>query len=296
MIRFQDIEGFLEAARLGSISKASETLHISHTALGKRIRSLESYYGVQLLKRTSSGVTPTEAGIHVINKVTDLLAQFESIHAELRIYREPSSYRIGVLPSLSASYLPERIQAMKKDGIETQVHIMQTSDELWENLKGGQIDGILAEMASVQEASFTKTLFNEPLVAVVYNEHPFGKAQTIPIHKLEGQKLILHPLGCGIRRWVEQTMREHGCTPNITSEVGFGGFIAGMVAAKAGITVLPESSALRLGEPGLITIPFEDPNAYRTIVFASSSRAFGNRLWPYFRPTRQPSACLSRKR
>ncbi|WP_274365150.1 LysR family transcriptional regulator [Paenibacillus thermotolerans] len=282
-MRFQDLEALIEAARLGSISKASEMLHISHTALGKQIRSLEAFYGVQLLKRTSSGVTPTEAGMHLINRVTDLLAEFESIRNELRVYREPAKYVIGSLPSLAASYLPDRVLAMKLSGTDCQVRIMQTSDELWESLKLGSLDGILAEMAPENHLFFTKVLFEEPFVTVVHKEHPFTKFQSVQPLDLDGQQLILYPSGCGIRRWVINAMRQHGCEPTITNEVGFGGFIAGMVAAKAGITVLPESTAKRLGEPDLITVPFSSPDAHRTIVFATANQEFGKRLGPYFK-------------
>ncbi|MFC0211918.1 LysR family transcriptional regulator [Paenibacillus chartarius] len=282
-MRFQDLEGLMEAVRLGSISKASEMLHISHTALGKQIRSLEAYYGVQLLKRTSSGVVPTEAGTYLINRAAGLMSEFESIHSELRRYREPASYTIGALPSLSASCLPDRILAMKKDGMDSQVQIMHTSDELWDRLENGQMDGILAELSTAHKVPFVKILFHEPYVAVVHAEHAFGKLPSIEPQELDGQQLILYPQGCGIRKWVEAAMKQHRFTPVIASEVGFGGFIAGMVAAKAGITVLPESSAVRLGEPNLAVVPFAGQAAHRTIVFAACRKEVGRRLWPYFK-------------
>jgi LysR family transcriptional regulator, transcription activator of glutamate synthase operon len=281
-MRFQEFNALIEAARHGSISKASEELHISHTALGKQIRNLEAYYGVQLLKRKSSGVIPTEAGSYVINRVSDLLFEMESIRNELRVYRKPARYMIGSLPSLAGTFLPDRVLAMKMGGVDCEVQIMQNSGELWEGLKGGRLDGILAETASENDYLFTKVLFKEPFVTVVYKEHPFGKVQSIHPRDLNGQPLILYPEGCGIRKWVAKTMRQSGYEPTITSEVGFGGFIAGMVVARAGITVLPESAAKRLGEPDLITLPFSGTDAYRTIVFASSSQELGKRLIPYF--------------
>lgn len=56
------LKGFMETAQTRSITKASEALHITHTALSKQLRSLEQQFDVQLFVRSAQGVELTETG------------------------------------------------------------------------------------------------------------------------------------------------------------------------------------------------------------------------------------------
>ncbi|UJF31306.1 LysR family transcriptional regulator [Paenibacillus hexagrammi] len=61
-MNLDNLTSFLTAAELKSMAKASEKLHLTHPALSKQIRKLETYYGTELLTRNSSGVQLTAAG------------------------------------------------------------------------------------------------------------------------------------------------------------------------------------------------------------------------------------------
>ncbi len=54
------MEAFLVTAETGSLTKASEVLHMTQPALSKQIKSLESALDVSLLHRSAHGVTLTQ--------------------------------------------------------------------------------------------------------------------------------------------------------------------------------------------------------------------------------------------
>jgi len=56
------LKAFYTVSQVGSISKASEVLHISQSALSRQIQSLESRLKTLLFKRHRKGVLLTEAG------------------------------------------------------------------------------------------------------------------------------------------------------------------------------------------------------------------------------------------
>src|SRR5213592_1035470 len=56
------VEGFLEVARRGSVSRAAEALFITQPTLTARLHSLERELGAKLFQRTPRGMRLTEAG------------------------------------------------------------------------------------------------------------------------------------------------------------------------------------------------------------------------------------------
>src|SRR6266542_5035601 len=56
------LKAFVEVARLGSVTRASQALFVTQPALTARLNALEKAFGVPLLVRRRGGVRLTEAG------------------------------------------------------------------------------------------------------------------------------------------------------------------------------------------------------------------------------------------
>ena len=54
LMHLDELESFIQVARLGSFSAAAQQLHISQPAMSKRIQSLEHHLGVTLFDRLGS--------------------------------------------------------------------------------------------------------------------------------------------------------------------------------------------------------------------------------------------------
>src|SRR5207245_4412989 len=61
-IQLVQVEGFLEVARRGSVSRAAEALFITQPTLTARLHGLERELGARLFVRTPRGMRLTEAG------------------------------------------------------------------------------------------------------------------------------------------------------------------------------------------------------------------------------------------
>ena len=62
MNRFAEMEAFVRVVEAGSFSSAARRLQVGQPAVSKLIAQLENRLGVQLLLRSTHGLTPTEAG------------------------------------------------------------------------------------------------------------------------------------------------------------------------------------------------------------------------------------------
>lgn len=65
------LRAFEAAARLQSISKAGEELHVTHGAISRQIRALEEQLGVSLFDKDGRGVKLTDAGLRLRDVSTE---------------------------------------------------------------------------------------------------------------------------------------------------------------------------------------------------------------------------------
>ena len=77
------IRRFEAVYRLASFSRAADELSVTHSALTKSIRTLETQWNVRLFERTTRSVVPTEAGRRLALAAPDLIAQFEAMRADV---------------------------------------------------------------------------------------------------------------------------------------------------------------------------------------------------------------------
>jgi len=280
----------LAAVRLKSMAKASAELRVSHTALSKQIQSLEAHYGVRLLHRSPGGVEPTEAGRLVYERLVPVYAELKAIEAAAAAAAGRGDYTIGALPSLAAHYLPGAVLAMEGEGIRVRVEVRETSDELERMLARGETHAALLERQPHHASQWSALLFEEPYVVVAYAGHPFEGRASVTMRDIAAEPLVVHPPSCTTRRLISTLIEAEGLEPRIKSEVQFGDFILGYVAAGAGITFAPRMAAGRLTSQGLVCVPIAAREAKRAISLVSASERIGRALRPHF-PA--PSACAT---
>ena len=74
----RQLVGFLKIVETGSFSAAAEVLDVSASAMSKSLSALEEKLGLQLLQRTTRGMTPTEAGRFLYERSAWIMEQLGS--------------------------------------------------------------------------------------------------------------------------------------------------------------------------------------------------------------------------
>ena len=72
-----------EVARLGSISRASEAIHLSQSAITQGLGKLEASLGLALFNRTSTGMFATEAGEIFLARIERAIGWLKLFEREL---------------------------------------------------------------------------------------------------------------------------------------------------------------------------------------------------------------------
>src|SRR4249919_3104953 len=103
------LRAFEAAARTGSLTRAAETLHVTHGAISHQIKGLESDLGVRLVERAGRGIRLTDAGARFATRVRGALNEIADAVREVSERKNPRHLGVSVLPSFAARWLLPRI-------------------------------------------------------------------------------------------------------------------------------------------------------------------------------------------
>ena len=78
------LRAFEAAIRHGRMTRAAEELGVTHGAISRQVRLLEETFGAQLIRRTRSGLLPTEAGAALAERLTRGFREIEAGVTALR--------------------------------------------------------------------------------------------------------------------------------------------------------------------------------------------------------------------
>ena len=75
---------YLAVCEAGSMSRAAERLHVTQPTLSRQISELERELGCELLVRHSRSVEPTEEGLHLMARASDIVSLADLTQSEYR--------------------------------------------------------------------------------------------------------------------------------------------------------------------------------------------------------------------
>lgn len=105
----QALRAFEAAARTRSLTRAAESLHLTHGAISHQIKSLEADFGVRLVERAGRGIRLTEEGERFASRVRAVLSDLGDAVREVTEHANPRQLRVSVMPSFAARWLLPRI-------------------------------------------------------------------------------------------------------------------------------------------------------------------------------------------
>jgi LysR family nitrogen assimilation transcriptional regulator len=279
-VDLKDLKYFRTIAECGSISKAAAHLRVAQPAVSRKILKLEHDLGVQLLRRTSRGVTPTEAGQVLLQRSIDLERSIDETRREVARYAErpTGAFRVAIQSPLSQIMVPELVR-------EYRDKYPNISLELTEGFSGDLIDGLLDGLIDV-------AIVDTP-------GHPHADLNCSPlwvetlmlVAQLARLPIIMPSRRHAIRRLVDVAFERQRLKFQPSIEANGALMIFEMVKAGLGYTLMPSSGTYPWAIAGeLVSVPVH-PEVRRTISLVTrtaliqeptvtSFRAFVNALAP----------------
>ena len=191
----RELEDFLAVIEHGSILGAAEQRGVAQPALSRRIRALEKSLGMQLLTRSSQGITATVYGALLERHARLVLRDRQQALDELQALRDGvhGHARVGVAPALS-SLLPAAIERLSRErGGLTFTVIEGTYDALVRDLRSGEIDGAFTLLVPGEphDGLTVHRLVEDPVLIFCHPDHPLQSKPEVPLAALESERWAL---------------------------------------------------------------------------------------------------------
>jgi DNA-binding transcriptional LysR family regulator len=119
------LQAFLATARFGSVSRASESLHLTQSAVSKQISELEQITGVLLFERIRRRLALTPAGKRYENALRPVLAQLEAATLDLITSGDGGgALHLSTLPTFGAKWLIPRLPDFQQQHPQIALHFV----------------------------------------------------------------------------------------------------------------------------------------------------------------------------
>jgi DNA-binding transcriptional LysR family regulator len=267
-VDFLGLEAFLSIAEHGSFFRAAAQLNLSHTALSHRMRKLESDLGVKLLTRTTRHVALTPAGVELLPKarqtMADIAASFDSLRAQGRARQERLT--VGCLPTLAMHWLPPILDELRAAYPKLSVRVLDNSAlEIADRVQSGEAEfGITVLAADRWDLEITP-LLKEPFVLACPARHALARRPSVGWSALEGLPLVRVSLGTGNRTLIDAALGARRETLTWAYEVQHVASALSLVAAGLGLAVVPRLAADGARSSGVAAVALRNPGIARTL-------------------------------
>lgn len=238
---------FIEIAATGNLRRASEVLYVTQSALSRAIVELEAELGCVLLERDQRGVHPTRQGLVFAQGAQRLLAELESLRAEvLAEGTEPVGHvrlamPIGLRERITRP-LVKQLQAgfpnVRVDIIDGNAHENRAAV-----LEGAADVVVMQELDRGLPLNYRR-LYVDPLCLVGPKSAGFDMGRTLPQSALAGRPLLQIRPPNQIRWLVDSALRRVSAPAEPTMEISSSIIQLDLVEDGHGYTVLPRSLLL----------------------------------------------------
>src|SRR5579862_1303948 len=265
---FDQLETFLEVARLSSFSRAAEKRFRTQPAISSQIRSLEEEVGAKLLDRSGGKVSITASGKLFLKFAEDVLeARKMMLTAVAENERIPKGeIVVGANEGTCLHILPEVFAEFKKQYPDVNISITRSDyAKILESVIDNSVDfGVVS--LPVQDPRLTIVLIHrDELVVITPPKHPLAKFKSVTIAEAASFPLIVPKAG-HTRDALENLFYERKLKPRYTMELDSSELLKRFVAADAGIGFIARSNVLEdVRASALVSIPISDATIRRDL-------------------------------
>lgn len=272
------IEGFLEVARLNSVSRAAETLYVTQPTLTARLHALERELGERLFVRARHGMRLTDAGraflpyaeraVRAVREGRRAMADLGSASAGQLLLAAAPAVSTYILPEVLERFVSShpRVEVAVRTGHSEDVLRMVLADEAQLGL------GRALRHPEVELQPF----YEEELVLVVAPDHPFASQTAVSMADLGFEQLIMFDRTSSYYEITQAAFLAAGVTLRGMMELDNIEAAKKMVERGLGVALLPGTAVSReVTAGGLARVDLSDGAPMRRSIVAMRRRDAG---------------------
>jgi DNA-binding transcriptional LysR family regulator len=265
------LRSFVVVAEAGTISDAAIRLHISQSALSRRLQQLERELGADLLIRGRHGSELTAIGRLVAAESNIIVARFDNIgrdiveHLDLR----RGTVRIGGGATVVSYLLPDMIAEFQGLHRGVRFHVKEAgSHEIARAVADGGLDLGLVTLPVPTHRLRVEHLIVDDIVLVAARRHPLASQRQVTLADLAGRPFVAFETGSAIRNIIDGALRRAGVECDVVMELRSIPTMLKMVATTQSLAFVSRMSLETA--PGLRSIKMRGLSIARKIALATA--------------------------
>ncbi|MEN6412300.1 MAG: LysR family transcriptional regulator [Veillonellales bacterium] len=260
---------FKTLAEMQHFTHAAEKLALSQSALSRSIAKLENELGFPLFERCGKSIILNNHGkifLEHVERALHEIAAGKQIILDL-LNPEHGSIALAFLHSLGLNIVPNLLGSFRNRYPQIEFKLYQNGAPLLlHQLMLGEIDLCLCSDMPTNDSIEWADLYKEKIfVCVPSNHHLAGRSQ-IALEEIAHEPIITFKENYGLRVLMDQLFKAASIHPLITFEGEEIMTVAGLVEARLGVALIPQSPGLE--HINTVFLPISNPACSRTIRIA----------------------------
>ncbi|GHH33292.1 LysR family transcriptional regulator [Lentzea cavernae] len=236
MLSLVHLEVLAAVARHGSVTEAAKELHYSQPSVSHHLSRLEAATGVKLVQRVGRGIRLTPEGLLLAGRAAEIVGRVDAATTELAAHAGLRSGRVRVAANASAAatIVPEVAAALaeRHPGLELSLFERHPVEAL-EMVRHGEVEiaVVFRHAGAPAEEGFRFVHLGDDPIHLISRQQDDG---------LANHRHSAWIGGCdACREELEVVCRSEGFAPRISSHSDDMVVVQALVAAGAGVAVLP---------------------------------------------------------
>lgn len=264
-LQLSDLRAVLAVAEIGTVTRASERLGLSQSALSYKLEKLRRHFNDPLFVRVGNRMAPTPLATQLTEPVAQVLRIVETdMRSQARV--DPATtdrvFRIGVNEIGAIVLLPRLVRRLSEIAPRARITQLRVEPEqLADALQSGEMDLAAGYVPNADRNLKQRLLYRRDYVCIASRHHPrVGRRIGFEAFFREGQ---IHSPGIPLTNaWLATQLRKAGVPPPSVMHTNNVAAIPFIVAASDMLALIPREVYelfLPIAAIKLVSIPVSAP-------------------------------------
>src|SRR5277367_5400529 len=268
-MQIESLKVFCDLAETESFTKAAQINSVTQSAVSQQISALERTFKSLLIERSKKKFRLTREGQALYEYSKQIIQTYESLHSKLQELKDiiSGTIRVATIYSIGLHDLPPYIKKFLKNYPTVNVHVeYRRANQVYEDVLSNIVDLGLVAYPVRDSKIETVSLRRDPLVLICHPQHHFGRARSVKLKALAGQKFIGFEPDIPTRKALDRILKENDVEVQHVMEFDNIETVKRAVEIDAGISIVPQGTVVQeVAKQTLVQVQLEDGEFYRPL-------------------------------
>jgi LysR family transcriptional regulator, low CO2-responsive transcriptional regulator len=237
----QQLRAFEATARLLSVTRAAEEMHLTQPTVSVQLRELATSVGQPLLEAAGRGIRLTQSGEALQQTVGEIVGCWQRFESRMAEIHGLVRGRLRIAAVTTAEYfVPDLLGpfAAAYPGVDIELAV-HNRDSVVQRLEQG-LDDLAVMMLPPEDLALERVPFlDNPLVVIVPVTHALA-GRPAALSDLAQERWLMREPGSGTRKVAQEHFAQCGFAPRVAMSLGSNEAIKHAVAAGLGVAVISQ--------------------------------------------------------